>query len=352
MDDSIRTRSVKRRLVALGVGLGMALGVLAGAEHCARDGEMGDMILVFDPPARKFALPPSDKFKDRGWREGMDVPEKPAGLTRIICVGDSLTYGVQVSPREAWPYQLHTWLRDQTGHGTVEVRNFGLNGWDAEQVASLTTSGLDEWEPDLIIWGSFGNDLEPTRLLHGQKSGDPIYVGSEIPEEIRILPESWAMTLRKHSALYRGWLGTRYSRWASGQRRQDRDDPEFYARHLGALQTWASNTDIPLLVVAIPSHVLSDMEACPQSFSGDVGPCNVALSRHEQIVDLLKESDVNHLDLLPVFQSSGHDHFHPESRNDPDHPNAVGHRLIATSLLPWIHGQLGLEDLMPEPSGG
>ena len=199
------------KLLALLAGLAVATGTIGWLEHSARQDELGHWVLVFDPPGRKYALPPSESFRDRGWREGVEPAPKPPRLTRVICIGDSLTYGVQVGPRQAWPALLHQWLRSQTGKAGVEVLNFGLNGWDAEQVASLAVSGLDEWDPDLIVWGSYGNDLEPTRLLYGSQAGDPVYVGSDIPSAIRILPEHWSLGLRERSALYRRWLGARYS---------------------------------------------------------------------------------------------------------------------------------------------
>jgi lysophospholipase L1-like esterase len=86
--------------------------------------------------------------------------QKPDGVTRILVLGDSFTFGVYVDDQDTYPAVLQDLLRDAGQH--VEVINAGYaDGWDTdEHYAWLVNRGL-EFSPDLIIYGFFiGNDIE------------------------------------------------------------------------------------------------------------------------------------------------------------------------------------------------
>ena len=79
----------------------------------------------------------------------------------------------------------------------TEVINLAICGWDAEQVVTLITEILPAWQPDMVIWGSFPNDPNPTYLMWGAKEKVPIFVGTAIPDGVEVLPESISLGLTR-----------------------------------------------------------------------------------------------------------------------------------------------------------
>ena len=86
--------------------------------------------------------------------------KKPAGVIRILILGDSYTFGVYVDNNSTYPSVLE---RSLSGDGyKVQVINAGYaDGFEAdEQFVWLVNRGL-EFEPDIIVYGFFvGNDID------------------------------------------------------------------------------------------------------------------------------------------------------------------------------------------------
>lgn len=83
--------------------------------------------------------------------------EKPAGVIRIVGVGDSFTQGYEVNVEETYLYLLEKMLRGR-GHN-VEVINLGVSGHGtAEELIMLREFGF-RFDPDIVIVGYFVNDL-------------------------------------------------------------------------------------------------------------------------------------------------------------------------------------------------
>ncbi len=91
---------------------------------------------------------------------GEDVPSpRPAGERRVLCLGDSFTFGGGVETHEAWPQQLQALLGPPESSG-VRVLNAGSNGWDTRwQRLYLEARGLPDLNPDVVVLGWNWNDL-------------------------------------------------------------------------------------------------------------------------------------------------------------------------------------------------
>jgi hypothetical protein len=84
---------------------------------------------------------------------------KPAGVFRILMIGDSFTVGANVEQEEAYPQVLERIL-NQPGQPTVEVVNTGVGGWSPFQYAEFLEHYGAAYEPDLVLVGLFvGNDI-------------------------------------------------------------------------------------------------------------------------------------------------------------------------------------------------
>ena len=79
---------------------------------------------------------------------------KPAGTLRIICIGDSRTFGWGLREAETYPVLLQRQLQEQFGAGRkIEVINAGVNAWTFPQMTVFLREHALAWQPDLVILG-------------------------------------------------------------------------------------------------------------------------------------------------------------------------------------------------------
>lgn len=81
---------------------------------------------------------------------GPELGPRVAGRLRILCMGESTTWGHKLANDETWPAQLQELLvaRGQD----VEVLNGGVSGWGLEQVVRALQDGLlRRLRPDVVL---------------------------------------------------------------------------------------------------------------------------------------------------------------------------------------------------------
>jgi lysophospholipase L1-like esterase len=92
----------------------------------------------------------------QGLRDRPHAYEKPAGIFRIVVLGDSFMEAYQVALEESLPWRL----QEQLAPRGVEVVNLGIGGYGtAQQLRYLEEEGL-RYAPDLVVLAFFGgNDI-------------------------------------------------------------------------------------------------------------------------------------------------------------------------------------------------
>jgi lysophospholipase L1-like esterase len=69
---------------------------------------------------------------------------------RILCLGDSHTYGVLIDEEDSYPARLQLKL-DRSAPGRYAVINLGLPGMSTTQVRNRLDDNLSRFQPDLVI---------------------------------------------------------------------------------------------------------------------------------------------------------------------------------------------------------
>ena len=149
------------RLISLhGVLLLLALEIAARAEDTLRwdapfFGEYSEEML-FVTDSLGYHLRPNGRFRE--WRidslgfRGPDVPrEKPPGVTRIITVGASETFGLYETAGKEWPARLQT-LLDSVRPGRYQVLNAAIPGISPNRITSYFERWLVRLDPDVVIF--------------------------------------------------------------------------------------------------------------------------------------------------------------------------------------------------------
>jgi hypothetical protein len=100
-----------------------------------------------------------------GMRDEPHPMEKPAGVYRIVGIGDSVLMGWGVSQGEDFLSRSEALLAVRCrGAPPIEALNFGVLGYNAiQQYFALRDRALD-YSPDLVLVSYVGNDQEPTQF--------------------------------------------------------------------------------------------------------------------------------------------------------------------------------------------
>lgn len=289
---------------------------------------------VFEPYGVKYAYAtPPEPGRVRGWVAGMEPPVKRPGIKRIVALGDSVTFGLGVNAQDAWPSALESMVE-----GT-EVFNLGMCGWDIEQSVSLAVGELEAWQPDLVVWGNFPNDVLPSFLMWGAHDEHPVFVGTSVPEGVGTFSPQLDLFLAQRYAVYRQWMAARMAR-AVQNGLTPAAETGWYTDQLERLRSWSERSGIPVLALTIPAHTQASPERCSEFIQAH--DCEKQAQRYSVITEAVSRSGLRWIDGQRLYAATGRPHFMvgPDEppgpgawADDAEHPTAAGHRALARGLV-------------------
>jgi lysophospholipase L1-like esterase len=97
-----------------------------------------------------------------GFRGPDFEPRKPVGTFRVVCLGESSTFGFHNADAETYPYLLHQLFESQPRAMKVEVINAGFPYYNSDSILSLVQSEILSYDPDLLtIYGAYNDAAWP-----------------------------------------------------------------------------------------------------------------------------------------------------------------------------------------------
>jgi hypothetical protein len=105
-----------------------------------------------DVPVQRGKTLSSNSRGVRGHREHADV--RPPGITRILVLGDSFTFGEDVGDDETYSHHLEALLP------ATEVVNLGVHGYGHDQMLIYLREVIGRYRPDVVILGFMTGDME------------------------------------------------------------------------------------------------------------------------------------------------------------------------------------------------
>ena len=265
---------------------------------------------------------PKARINRHGFRGAEIEPEKPAGVIRIVCMGDSGTFGVQALPDEAnpanriwraianYPEELARRL-EREGLEHVEVINAGVIGYSTSHGLRLLILRVLDLDPD-IVTVRFGANDSTWSWAPQRRTLEP---STGVARAILYGLHDWRlMRLALHA--YQGIPSLHPEpnsvRWSTEQQ---------FRRNLERMRAVTREHDVRLLLLDYPVGSAS---------SGG----HLQLSRLPALQAILHDfSRDNHVPLLMTRRhlSRSYDRFFDES--DTVHPNERGARLIGDLLF-------------------
>jgi lysophospholipase L1-like esterase len=117
-----------------------------------------------------------------GFRDGELAASKSEDAFRIVCLGDSWTFGANVDDAATYPRRLADRLGRAFPHGRFEVRNLGVMGYSSHQGLELLRRRALALQPDVVVLGFAMNDSK---------------VAGYRDEEVTARPAPWARRLER-----------------------------------------------------------------------------------------------------------------------------------------------------------
>jgi lysophospholipase L1-like esterase len=105
-----------------------------------------------------------------GHRDRAYSKAKPAGVYRVVGLGDSYTYGFGVPRDKVFLKVAEQELNRQAGR-PVEVINFGVPGYNTAMEAAVLEEVTPPWHPDLVVIQFGHNDFNLPNFLQTRGNG-------------------------------------------------------------------------------------------------------------------------------------------------------------------------------------
>ena len=245
--------------------------------------------------------PPWEDYNSEGLRDRERTVEKPEGVRRVICLGDSTTLGWGIRPEEAYPRVLEDLLESQGDR--VEVLNVALGGWSTRQERIAYERIARKYHPDAVLLGICLNDIPE---LQNNLTRPPALVAA----------------LYRRSALVRRLVRAREREIADVlELFTEKDSPKVkdaFARlfeEVRKLREEARADGTSLAVLVFPFRLQVMPGAPPPTAQQAIG-------------GFCKAEGIPFLDLLPALTEAG-----PEAYIDYDHFSPMGARVVAERVL-------------------
>lgn len=285
---------------------------------------------------------------------GPDRPlHKPAGLHRVVVLGDSSIYGHGVAEQDTFVQLLESALKNRVPQGALEVINAGVPAYSSLQSLRQLSTLIAPMQPDIVIIANLWSDSMPTEHedatwlvgtglmagLHRARQGieDGLSAHSAAWCTIKdlsspTLNDSRFRAISQPSAIPRSELPTR------------RVPPAAYQANLEAMAQWAyTHQAIPLILT------LGNPHDTPAGLVGisEAHQANILAYRAAQ-AQAATQSHALYTDMTPIFaaeQSAGNDKLFLDSV----HPSPIGHLLIAQALFQTLLSDKNVRQVLTVP---
>jgi lysophospholipase L1-like esterase len=319
--------SLRRGFISLALGGALTALLLGGLEA----------ILRRDPLAYRLGVPTElAKWRGRydgqearnvfGFRSAHETVARRPGVSRVITLGDSFTWGDALArTEEVWPAQLERAWNAPTPGNSLEVINMGRSGYTTVNESELLRRLGWQFDPDLVIIQFLVNDAQPS---------GPNFYWEGTRERLTLIPPRfirggigssalWSLTLKGlRSALERR---PRYEIYLE----DFHDGRKGWIQMQGALAelgTASRTRGRPILFVLFPLFTPGIQTESSYVFA-DV---------HRRVAAAAANAGLEVLDLTPAFVAAGGDWLRWWATPYDAHPSAEGHRLAAETIAAFI----------------
>lgn len=268
---------------------------------------------------------------------GRWFPPARSRAWRVLCLGDSFTFGTGVEDHETWPARLQQFFAATLGPGAVEVWNCGVEGFDTLAEIELLATRLVDLQPDLVLVGYYANDASTDevrpRPLTAFEVGLARWCGERPIEVARVVrSRSWLAEFVAQG-VNRRLVWTRPAQVHSDFHEDGRRGYETVKREMVRARDLCWSRGICFAVVLFPTL---------QRVDGRL----VTHRPYQRLAGFLDAQRIRWIDLEPAFDGRRVESMwvHPLDM----HPNAEAHAIAAGAVGRALFADRGLPGPMPE----
>jgi len=299
-------------------------------------------------PGARVGAQGEETINAEGYRGPLRPRAKPPGTRRVVVLGDSSTFGMNVAYEHTYAAQLEALLAPG-----VEVLDFGVIGTTARQGLERYERLARAYEPDVVVaaYGAInehfaaklGDDDEKIRRSRALAErapslGERLRAGSRFAHVAAWVADGFDSGQKQQ---HRAWQ----KRWKDNfelEERQGFDDfpgerrvsPEDFETVLGLWRAAALADGARLIVISMPRRPSMELE-------------RPVLARYsERVRSFASASGTPLYDARADFADPARELAGREALflpNDPVHPSPDGHALIARALEPLVRAALAAD---------
>ena len=124
---------------------------------------------VMKPHQHTFTIDKPVTTNSLGFRSPEIPSRKGPGVLRVLCLGDSQTFGNGVAQDGTFAARLQARMAAREGAPQIEVINTGVQGWDPVQEVDLLERVTPLLQPDVVILAMNLNDMGDAVRTHKEQ---------------------------------------------------------------------------------------------------------------------------------------------------------------------------------------
>ena len=275
----------------------------------------------------------------QSFRANYPIGAKPAGTFRIVCLGDSVTFGYRVPPVwperpkdynpewQPFPMLLEKELRNANPSRRIEVFPMAVPGYTSHQGLAWLRRDIENLQPDMVI-ASFGWNDASLSDAPDREAIDTRWS----PVAIR-----WLIDHSQAFAHVTRWLRSRNNGKPIVRVPVPRVSQKDYIDNFNAIVHLAKDHGAAVIVIGAPYR------------DSTTNPAEAQLMTQYRtwLKSEMQQSQTPYLEILELTEAAGT--VNQGFFGELIHPNHMGHRLMASELLKLMAQRQLLADLkVPE----
>ncbi len=259
-------------------------------------------------------------INSRGYRDLERPLQKPPGVRRAVCIGDSFTWGASILFDDAWPQRIERSLTRERRE-PWEAVNLAESGLNAAQEAGRLESEGFAYDPDVVVVAYVLNDSEDETAAEARRAADWIEERKHPPPPslldrsalVRLVRgRVWAtLENRRRIEDFRSMYADDYPGWAAAR------------RALRATGGMCRERGVPLVVAIFPL------------FGNPLDDGYPFADIHAKVAQVAAEAGAMVVDLLPLYRGIDWGLLVVDGADD-EHPNEIAHRIAAQAIATAI----------------
>jgi len=264
-----------------------------------------------------------------GYRDLERAQPKPEGVRRVVCLGDSFTWGVGVLFDDAWPQRIERLLTRARGERweAVNLAEPGMNA--VEESQRLASEGFG-YGPDVVVVGYVLNDSEDLDAAEARRAEDwaeeqqrqkgALEAFLDRSALVRLVRTRVAATIenRRRITGYRSMYEDSYKGWTAAK------------GALAAMGGMCKAHGVPFVVVIFPL------------FANPLDARYPFAELHAKVAQAAEQAGAKVLDLLPRYRSLDWRLLVVDGTDD-EHPNEIAQRIAAQAIARSV------DEIVPRP---